>query len=208
VAKTPRRKRSGHPTVLDVSSALDCLAPTALAQKWDNVGLIAGDRTASVRRILLCIDLTPDVAKEAIDKRADFVMAYHPPIFKPISRLVAPGPDMEAVVFRCVRHGMAVYSMHTALDAAEGGTNDVLAELCGITKTEPLETADAPSPTQAKMVVFVPPADTQAVAEAMFDAGAGHIGRYSQCSYRAQGIGSFSGARTPDPQWVVRTNSN
>lgn len=205
MARTQRKTRNPHSTVLDVAHALDQLAPPELAQGWDNVGLIAGDRSAPVRRILLCIDLTPEVVDEASGKHVDFVMAYHPPIFKPISRLVTPGPDMDAVVHHCIRNGIALYSMHTALDAADGGTNDVLADLCGIKNPQPLETTDAPGPPQAKIVVFVPPGDTEKVADAMFDAGAGHIGQYSRCSYRLRGTGSFFGGAQTQPT-VGRAN--
>ena len=88
---------------------------------------------------------------------------------------------------------------HTALDAAEGGTNDVLAELCGITRTEPLEYVDAPTEDQCKFVVFVPSGHVEKVASAIFKAGAGHIGDYSQCSFRASGEGTFLGGETTRP---------
>ena len=68
---------------------MDCIAPMRLAQDWDNVGLLAGDPAASLRRALLCIDLTAAVVEEAVRARADLVMAYHPPIFRPVSALRA-----------------------------------------------------------------------------------------------------------------------
>jgi dinuclear metal center YbgI/SA1388 family protein len=133
-------KRSGQGTALrDVCAVLEELAPTRLAQSWDNVGLLAGDLSARVRRVLLCIDLMPKVVSEAKKKRCDLVVAYHPPIFRPIARLVMPNEGMEAQVFRCLSSGMAVYSPHTALDSARGGTNDVLLELCGARCEGPLE---------------------------------------------------------------------
>jgi dinuclear metal center YbgI/SA1388 family protein len=170
-----------------------------LAQDWDNVGLLAGDTAARVRQVLLTIDLTPAVVDEAIQKKVEVIVAYHPPIFRPISRLCGPGTGMEAVVLRCLQHGMAIYALHTALDAADGGTNDVLAALCGIKESTPLEYVDAPRPEEVKLVVFVPPANLDAVAEAMFAAGAGHIGDYSRCSYRLEGEGTFFGGESTSP---------
>jgi len=126
-------------TVASVCAELERIAPSRLAKDWDNVGLLAGDLRARVKRVLLCIDLMPDVVREAIRQRTDLVVAYHPPIFRPISRLVWPGPDMEANVMRCVAKGIAVYAPHTALDGAPGGTNDVLAKLCGAVELVPLE---------------------------------------------------------------------
>lgn len=185
--------------VADFVQAMDALAPVTLAQGWDNVGLLAGDAGAALRSVLLCIDLTPDVADEAIALGVDCVMAYHPPIFKPIARLTAAPRHVEAAVYACVRHGIAIYSTHTALDAAEGGTNDVLAELCGVIETEPLEYVPKPGHGEYKVVVFVPSADADRVADAMFAAGAGRIGDYTSCSFRTPGEGTFFGEPGANP---------
>ncbi len=186
------------PRVSDVCSALETIAPLRLAQKWDNVGLLAGDANATVSKALLCIDLTPEVAAEAIKTGADFVMAYHPPIFKPVARLTAQSGGPEAAIFRCIANGIAVYSTHTALDAADGGTNDVIANLCGITETEPLENATTGTP-ECKIVTFVPAKHVDVVACAMFKQGAGHIGDYEQCSNRINGQGTFYGTDGTQP---------
>ena len=195
-AKTPKGSKTAC-TVSAFCDAMEVIAPTRLAQSWDNVGLIAGDRTAPVRRALLCIDLTPAVAEEAIRRKADLVFAYHPPIFKPIARLVSPSAGTDATVLNCIRHGIAIYASHTALDAADGGTNDVIASLCGITETEPIEYADGAE--AYKLVVFVPPGEVDAVADAMFAVGAGRIGDYTQCSFRLDGQGTFFGGDATQP---------
>ena len=196
---SPRTSSGRKTTVAAVCAALEKIAPPGLAEDWDNVGLLAGDTTATVRRILLCIDLTPAVVDEAIREKVDFVLAYHPLIFKPISHLRVPGTGTNEVVFRCIRHGIAIYTVHTALDAAEGGTNDVLASLCGIKDTEPLEYVDEPGRSEVKLIVFVPPDSVEKVADAMFAAGAGHIGDYSRCSYRTSGQGTFFGGESTSP---------
>ena len=185
--------------VTDVCAAMEAIAPTALAQEWDNVGLLAGDLQAAVRRVMLTIDLTGPVVDEAIRKKIDLIVSYHPPIFKPIRSLCTPGSGMESLVFRCIRKGMAIYSSHTALDAADGGTNDALAHLCGIEQTDPLEYVDAPGEDQCKFIVFVPPQKLEGVADAIFRAGAGHVGDYSRCSYRTRGEGTFFGGSTTRP---------
>jgi dinuclear metal center YbgI/SA1388 family protein len=175
------------------------IAPTCLAQSWDNVGLIVGDLTALVSRVLLTIDLTEAVLDEAISRRAEFILAYHPPIFKPIRSLQRPGAGMEAAVFRCIQSGIAVYSPHTALDAAKGGTNDVLAELCGVTDPEPLEYVDEPGTRHVKLVVFVPLDHVEKVSDAVFSTGGGQIGDYSHCSFRVLGTGTFLGGELTQP---------
>ena len=197
----PSVSRRSHPTstVGDFCRVMETIAPTALAQGWDNVGLLAGDPDARATKALLCIDLTRDVVDDAISKKANVVMAYHPPIFKPISTLRADSSDTDAVVFRCIAHGIAIYSTHTALDAADGGTNDVIAALCGIEATEPLEYVDRPGSRESKVITFVTEKDVEAVASAMFAAGAGTIGDYTKCSFRTAGQGTFFGGATTNP---------
>lgn len=195
-----RRTSSRKLTVVtDVCAAMEKIAPTALAQEWDNVGLLAGDKEAAIRRVMLTIDLSGPVVDEAIRKKIDLIVSYHPPIFKPIRSLRTPGSGMESLVFRCIRKCIAIYSPHTALDAADGGTNDALAYLCGVHQTEPLEYVDTPKIEECKFVVFVPPRQLEKVAEAIFEAGAGQIGDYSRCSYRTSGEGTFLGGKSTNP---------
>ena len=186
-------------TVGRVAAGCQRLAPVELAQDWDNVGLLAGDAEAGVQRALTCVDLTAAVATEAVARKCQMVVTYHPPIFKPIDRLTADAGRAEAAVFHCIAHGVAVYALHTALDAADAGTNDVLAALCGAKATEPLMYADAPGDAELKLVTFVPAEAVSTVAEAVFEAGAGRIGDYTQCSYRLAGHGTFFGGEGTNP---------
>jgi dinuclear metal center YbgI/SA1388 family protein len=186
-------------TVAQISAACAEIAPPSLAADWDNVGLLAGSADRIVQRVLLCIDLMPAVVDEAIATKAGFVMAYHPPILKPVKSLCVPGTGMETQLFRCIEEKVAVYSMHTALDAADGGTNDVLSELAGLVDIRPLEFVDSPSAASCKLVVFVPEAQVDQVADAIFAAGAGRIGDYSRCSYRLSGTGTFFGEEGTNP---------
>jgi dinuclear metal center YbgI/SA1388 family protein len=195
---SPARAVSGRHTVADVVAALEQIAPPSLAQSWDNVGLLAGDAGRRCQRVLLTVDLSGSVAAEAVSLRRDMVVCYHPPIFKPISRLVARGQGAQPALWRVVSAGMAVYALHTALDAADGGTNDVLAGLCGLRDVRPF--CDSPTrPAECKIVVFVPPKNLDEVAEAMFAAGVGWIGDYHHCSYRLHGEGTFFGTGQSSP---------
>jgi dinuclear metal center YbgI/SA1388 family protein len=173
--------------VQDVIHAMERIAPTDLAASWDNVGLLVGERRKTVRRVMLCIDLTAAVLDEALAARAELVLAYHPPIFKPVSRITA---DATPVLWRAARAGLAVYSMHTALDAAPGGTNDVLADAIGIGPRRPLEQSRR---TSCKLVTFAPPEDLPGVMDAAFAAGAGVIGQYDRCGFHSPGEGTFRG---------------
>jgi dinuclear metal center YbgI/SA1388 family protein len=190
--------RSKRLLIRDAIEALENIADPALAQEWDNVGLIAGDPNDACRGVMLCIDMTDAVVDEADAASANLIVAYHPPIFRALKRLVAGSGETDAVVLRALRRGMHVYALHTALDAADGGTNDVIAGLCGIERAEAFEDIPAESP-QLKVVVFAPVHEVDRVAEAMFAAGAGHIGRYEKCSYRLRGEGTFLGTEGSHP---------
>ncbi|MCE5278018.1 MAG: Nif3-like dinuclear metal center hexameric protein [Planctomycetaceae bacterium] len=180
--------------VRDVAAAMETLAPPPLAAQWDNTGLLLGDRSAAVRRLMLCIDLTGEVLDESAAAGAEMVMAYHPVIFKPVSRVTA---DEQPVAWRAARSGLAVYCPHTALDVVAGGTNDALAAVMGLQDLQPIEPQDARA--NCNIVVFVHPDNLDAVSQAAFAAGAGRIGNYSECSFHSSGVGTFRGAAGTNP---------
>lgn len=173
--------------------ALEQIAPTRYAEPWDNVGLLVGDPGQNVSKVLLAIDYTPEVAEEGRQIGCDMVVAYHPPIFAAIKRVVAGG-----VVFDALRRGVAIYSPHTALDVAEGGTNDVLCDILGLAGRSPLKLGEVKQ-SQYKLVTFVPEEHLERVSRALFDAGAGRIGNYTSCSFRSAGTGTFFGEEGTNP---------
>jgi len=117
----------------DLLEILDGLAPLGRAESWDNVGMLVGYGRPKVESLLLTIDLTPAVLDEAKRAGIDLVVAYHPVIFTPLKRLT-PGD----IVYDAIAAGIGVYCPHTALDVADGGTNDTLAEVLGLTERIPL----------------------------------------------------------------------
>lgn len=117
----------------EITAALETIAPLEHAEPWDNVGLLCGDRDGEVTAALLAIDATVAVVDEASRTGCELVVAYHPVIFDGLKRVVAGQP-----VFEAVRRGIAIYSPHTALDVADGGTNDVLGDAVGMTERAPL----------------------------------------------------------------------
>lgn len=180
----------------DALKELDQIAPPQHAESWDNVGLLVGDPQQDVSKAILCIDYTPAVAEEARVGGYDLVIAYHPPIFKPISRVTAGGAT--GLIHDAIRRGVAIYSPHTALDVAAGGTNDVLADLLGLVDRRPLKLVETKA-RQLKLVTFVPHDHLDAVSRAIFAAGAGWIGNYSSCSFRTEGTGTFKGEQGANP---------
>jgi dinuclear metal center YbgI/SA1388 family protein len=177
-----------------IANALEVIAPLRLAEEWDNVGLLVGNATAEVRKVLVCVDVTAQVLAEASRTRAQMVVSHHPVIFKPIPRVTAREAPL---VYEATRKGIALYSMHTNFDAAPGGTNDVLAEAMGLKRVRPLRAAVQSG--NAKIVVFVPPDDVTDVSNAAFAAGAGHVGNYSDCAFFSYGIGAFRGREGTRP---------
>ena len=183
----------GAMNVADLVRAMEEVAPTRLAAAWDNVGLLVGDARAPVSRVLLTIDCTRAVLDEARAGGAQAIVSYHPPLFAAQKRFLAGG-----IAFEATRAGIAVYSPHTALDVAEGGTNDVLADVLGMksrASLRPVEGRDI----EWKLVTFVPADHVEAVSSALFAAGAGRIGKYSSCSFRTPGTGTFFGEQGADP---------
>lgn len=177
----------------ELVAILEDIAPTRLAESWDNVGLLVGDPARNVNTVMLAIDYTPQVAAEAQRHNVDCIIAYHPPLFAAVKRLVAPDP-----IFDAIARGVAIYSPHTALDVAEGGTNDLLADLLCLQNRQPLRFVETRS-RDYKLVTFVPVDKVEAVAMALFEAGAGHIGNYQRCSFRSEGTGTFMGDQTTKP---------
>lgn len=103
------------------------VAPTQVAEAWDNVGLLVGDPAQTIQRVMFTVDYTAEVAQEARDAHCNLVFCYHPPIFKGLKSITA-----GSVIFDALRNGTALYSFHTALDVAHGGTNDMLASVLGL----------------------------------------------------------------------------
>ncbi len=180
-----------------VLAGLREVAPEGLAEPWDKVGLQVGSESRQIKSALLCIDLTEAVVAEAVSRRCELVVAYHPPIFHPVTHLVEgkdglAGAWKERALIAAVRHRVAVYSPHTALDAVRGGMNDWLCAGLGKGPTVPIvPRAAATDRDEYKIVTFVPGEQADAVREAMDRGGAGWIGNYRQCSFNAPGVGTF-----------------
>ena len=128
--------------VAELVAVLDRLAPPALAEEWDNVGLLVGRHNQPAHRVLVALDLRDEILGEAAELGCDAVITHHPPIFPSLSAISDDTPATE-LVLRAAESRIAIVAAHTNLDAATGGLNDVMADLLGLTATRPLR----PSPT-------------------------------------------------------------
>jgi len=184
--------------IKEIAEKIEETIPLKLAQDWDNVGLLIGDSQKEIRNILLTIDVTRNVVTEARKLKTDLIISYHPVIWDALKKITAEGPT--GVVYDLIRFGIAVFSIHTALDSAIGGVNDGLAEIVGIVDGKPIEDYVAnPAGDNYKLVVFVPLKSVAKVSNAVFAAGAGAIGNYSHCGFGAGGTGTFLPQKSARP---------
>ena len=183
--------------IKDIAEKIEKIAPLKLAQDWDNVGLLIGDPQRNVKNILLTIDVTKEVLAEAKRLKTDLIISYHPVIWDGLKKITTEG--QSSVVYNLINSGIAVFSIHTALDSATGGVNDGLAEIIGIVDGQPIgDYVDNPAGDNYKLVVFIPIESAAKVSNAVFAAGAGAIGNYTNCGFTAEGTGTFlplAGAR-------------
>ncbi len=174
---------------------LERAAPLAYQESYDNAGLQCGDPQMEVRGVLIALDCTPAVVDEALRRGCNVVVAHHPLIFKPLKRLTGAN-EVEQTLLKAIRHDVALYAAHTNLDNVRHGVNRKLAEKLGLTNLRILD----PKPgLLAKLITYVPPAHTEAVLQALYQAGAGQVGDYSECSFRTEGTGTFTPGAGTDP---------
>jgi len=176
--------------IKEIAERIDRIIPLKLAQDWDNVGLLIGDPEKNVKNILLTVDITKAVLAEAKQQKAELIISYHPVIWDALKTITTDGP--AGIVYDLIASGIAVFSIHTALDVVTGGVNDALAEIIGIRDAKPIgDYVEYPEGDNYKLIVFVPTGSLAKVSNAVFAAGAGAIGNYSNCSFGAEGTGTF-----------------
>ncbi len=139
------------PTVQDFAQFLESFAPAALAESWDNVGLLVGDRSQSAPRVMTCLTITPASAAEAVERQANLIVTHHPLPFREFRKLTSDTPEGR-ILLDLIANRIAIYSPHTAFDSAAGGINQQLATGLGLMNVAPLcpkelPTSEASAPT-------------------------------------------------------------
>jgi len=182
-------------TVKEVTNILEDLAPLAYAEDFDNVGLLVGDYDTKVSGILVTLDTLENVIDEAISKKCNLIVSFHPIIFGGLKKLVG-STYVERVVIKALRNNIAIYSMHTALDNAPEGVNAKICEILGIKKPSILIPQKG---ILKKLSTYVPTADTEKLKKSLFSVGAGNLGNYSNCSFSTEGVGSYKAGAGANP---------
>lgn len=175
--------------IKDVTQYLESLAPRAYQASYDNAGLIVGDAQEKVKGVLCCLDSTEAVVEEAAEKGCNLIVAHHPIVFKGLKSLTGRN-YVERVVIQAIKHDIAIYAIHTNLDSVyHKGVNEKICEKLGLQRTEIL----APTQTLKKLSVYVPPTHSEQVRQALFEAGAGTLGKEQGLSYASLGVRTEDG---------------
>ncbi len=175
-------------TVRDLTKILEEYFPLRLAAEWDNCGLQIGSLNQPLTRALIVLDLDQEIIDHARKIGADLIITHHPLFFSSL-KSINYDSFRGRIIRDIVKAGIAIYSVHTNLDAGERGLNQILAETLGLHHIEPLDEFYVEK--LYKLVVYVPLSHTSKVRDSILNAGAGHIGRYQDCSFKVQGTGSF-----------------
>jgi dinuclear metal center YbgI/SA1388 family protein len=181
--------------VAEIISFLESLANPSLQELYDNAGLITGSPGWECKGIVCSLDATEDVVKEAMAKNCNLIVAHHPIIFGGLKKINGKN-YVEKTIITAIKNDIAIYAIHTNLDNVIDGVNGKMAKMIGLQKLSILSPKEN---TLKKLFTFVPVNKAEEVRNAIFAAGGGQIGNYSECSFNAEGTGTFKAGTGADP---------
>lgn len=179
----------------EITDHLEAFAPLSYQEAYDNSGLIVGDKEMEISSAIIALDATLSVIDEAIAKGCNLVISHHPIVFKGLKRF-NNADYVQKAVMKAIKNDIALYAIHTNLDNVTGGVNSKIADLIGLVNQRVLVPKKE---LLSKLVVFVPLEHTGQLLDALYAAGAGEIGNYSNCSFRVEGKGTFKGNEASNP---------
>lgn len=183
---------------LKISSVIDHLesfAPAALQETYDNAGLLTGNDQWECTGIIVTLDTTEDVIKEAIREKCNLIVAHHPIIFKGLKKITGKS-YVERTIILAIKNDIAIYAIHTNLDNVIKGVNGKIAEILGLENLTIIKPAEL---LLKKLVTFVPLKDAEKIRTALFAAGAGTLGKYTECSFNIEGSATFKAEEGASP---------
>lgn len=181
--------------IKEVTRFLEQRYPLSSQASFDNCGLLIGDENEEVKSILISLDCTEEIVEEAIALGANLIISHHPIIFSGLKKITGKN-YVERTLIKAIQNNIALYAIHTNLDHHIAGVN---AEIAAKLDLENVRILDPINQTLYKLIVFIPENFVSQVERALFKAGAGKIGNYAECSFEAQGIGSFMPLEGADP---------
>ncbi|WP_313376413.1 Nif3-like dinuclear metal center hexameric protein [Chishuiella sp.] len=173
--------------VKDVAKVMEEIAPLTYAEDFDNVGLLVGDYSNDVTGILVTLDTTEEVVEEAIAKKCNLIISFHPIIFSGLKKLNGNN-YVEKAVLKAIKNDINIYATHTALDNSKVGVNFKISEQLRLTNTSILIPKEN---TIKQLITYVPIENLAALKNALYEAGAGKIGNYDSCGFSTEGKGNF-----------------
>lgn len=182
-------------TIKHFTQLLESMAPLGSQESYDNSGLIVGNPNQEVTAVLLTLDCTEAVVDEAIQQKANLIIAHHPIVFKGLKKINGKN-YVERTIIKAIKNDIAIYAIHTNLDNSKFGVNYEIAQRLGIQQPRILQPTNA---TLKKLVFFCPLENVDTVKEAIYAAGGGNIGNYSACSFEQEGIGTFTPNERANP---------
>jgi len=181
--------------IKDITDCIEEIAPLNYAEGFDNVGLLIGDYNTQLTGVLVTLDTLENVVEEAIEKKCNLIVSFHPIIFSGLKKLNGSN-YVERVVLKAIKNDIAIYAMHTALDNSFVGVN---AKICDILGLQNKKILIPQKNTIKKLTTYVPHNNAEEVRLALFKAGAGTIGNYYNCSYNTEGVGTYQGNENSNP---------
>jgi dinuclear metal center YbgI/SA1388 family protein len=181
--------------IADIILFLESVAHTSLQENYDNAGLITGQGNWDCSGIICSLDATENVVREAIEKKCNLIVAHHPIIFAGLKKITGKN-YVERTIITAIKNDIAIYAIHTNLDNVINGVNGKMASMLGLKNTSILSPKEN---SLKKIFSFVPVDKAGQVRNAIFEAGAGHIGNYSECSFNVEGIGTFKAGDGSNP---------
>lgn len=185
-----------------ITAYLEQVAPLAYQESYDNSGLLVGDPNQNIDKALVTLDCTEEIIQEAITNNCNLIIAHHPLIFKGLKKLT-PENYISRALIKAIQNNIAIYAIHTNLDNVYGGVSSKIGEKLGLMETAILSQKGK---TLKQLVVYVPRSHVEQVREALFEAGAGTIGNYDQCSFNSAGYGTFRPGDQANP--TIGTSGN
>jgi dinuclear metal center YbgI/SA1388 family protein len=181
--------------IKEIISVLEEMAPLAYAEDFDNVGLLVGDKNSEATGVLVCHDALETVIEEAIAKKCNLVVCFHPILFSGLKKITGKN-YVERSIIKAIKNDIAIYAVHTALDNHQEGVNKIFCDALGLTNTKIL----IPKANFIrKLVTYTIPENAEKLRNALFDAGAGNIGNYENCSFNSEGFFTFKGNENSNP---------
>ncbi len=181
--------------IKEIIEFLETISPPSLQEDYDNAGLIIGQKESACTGAVICLDCTEAVVDEAIANNCNLIIAHHPIIFSGLKKITGKN-YVERTVIRAIKNDIGIFAIHTNLDNVLGGVNGKIAEKLALKNIRILEPKEM---QMKKIITFAPPEMAEKVREAMFKAGAGQIGKYSECSFTSQGTSTFTPGEGADP---------